>query len=191
METTTTERGAKVPSTRGRPEAGGLDLDALARLDARALGDLYAKAGRPTSVDGLAGRPRGRMLAVRTLDGRRRGRTIRGLAAARWFPWGGKSFTGNGVAGRGSNRVHFGGRHELFPFHTSIRPSVIDGQPCVMLDYDLPDNPGFIRAIHDEVREVEPGLYLGPAMWKAQDGPVLVLWFALDTREQAVAVGEK
>ena len=190
METTTTST-ATVQETRANAHREALELDALARLDVRALGELYAGASRPTSVDGLAGRPRGRMLAVRALDGPRRGRTIRSLAAARWFPWGGKSFTGTGAAGRGSNRVHLGGRHELFPFHTSVRPSVIDGEPCVMLDYDLPDNPGLIRAIHDEVREVEPGLYLGPAMWKAQDGPVLVLWFALDTRVQAAAVGEK
>ncbi len=187
METTTTT-ATRSKATR---KEGDLDLDALARLDVGALGELYARASRPTSVSGLEGRPRGRMLAVRSLDGRRRGGTIRSLAAARWFPWGGKSFTGTGASGRGSNRVHLGGRHELFPFHTSVRPSVIDGEPCVMLDYDLPDNPGFIRAIHDEVREVEPGLYLGPAMWKGAEGPVLVLWFALDTREQAVPVGEK
>ena len=57
------------------------------------------------------------------------------------------------------------------------------------LDYDLADNPALIRAIHDEVREVAPGLFLGPAMWKSARGPTLVLWFALDTREQSSAIG--
>jgi hypothetical protein len=133
------------------------------------------------------------MLAVRTLDGRRRGRAIAGLARAGWFPWGGKSFSGTGASGRGVNRVHLGAgtRHALFPFHTSLRASVLDGAPCVALDYDLPDNPGFIRAIHDEVREVAPGLYLGPAMWKTKTSPAFVLWFALDTRVQAQPIGDK
>ena len=61
-------------------------------------------------------------------------------------------------------------------------PSAVDGAPCIALDYDLPDNPGFIRAIHDEVREVESGLYLGPAMWKAKTGPRLVLGGSPSTR---------
>ena len=172
-------------------EARALDLDALAAMDVAALGALYAKGTTPAGVDALAGHPRGRMLAVRTLDGRRRGRAIAGLARVGWFPWGGKSFSGGGTTGRGVNRVHLGGRHELFPFHTCIRPSVVDGAPCIALDYDLPDNPGFIRAIHDEVREVAPGLYLGPAMWKTKTSPAFVLWFALDTRVQSQPIGDK
>ena len=43
-------------------------------------------------------------------------------------------------------------------------------------------NPGTIPKIHDEVREVAPGLFLGPAMWKGADKKTLVLWFALDSR---------
>ena len=170
---------------------GTLDLDALAAMDVDALGDLYARGTAPERVDALAGHPRGRMLAVRALDGHGAGRAIAALSRAGWFPWGGKSFAGAGSRGRGVNRVHLGGRHELFPFHTDVRPSVLDGAPCVALDYDLPDNPWFIRAIHDEVREVAPGLYLGPAMWKSTEGPTFVLWFALDTRIQARPVGEK
>jgi hypothetical protein len=181
--------------SRAHTPRNDLDLDALARLSVRELDALYAKARCPDRVDVLAGHPRGRMLAVRTLDGRRRGGAIRGVAAAGWFPWGGKSFSGTGTTGRGGNRVHLGGRHELFPFLTEVKASVMDGAPCIALDYDLPDNPSFIRAIHDEVREVSPGLFLGPAMWKGKDwemaGPTLVLWFALDTRVQAESIGQK
>ena len=46
-----------------------------------------------------------------------------------------------------------------------------------------------IRQIHDEIREVSPGLFLGPAMWKTKAAPAFVLWFALDTRAQAKAIG--
>jgi hypothetical protein len=170
-----------------------LDLDALAALDVAALGRLYAGGRAPARLDALDGHPRGRMLAVRGLDRGRLFAALRRLAGAAAFPWGGKSFTATARdAGSGANRVHLGGRHQLFPFETRIAPSVVDGAPSVVLDYDLPDNPGFIRAIHDEVREIEEGLYLGPAMWKrAGHEPAFVLWFALDTRLQAAPIGAR
>ena len=167
-------------------------LDSLSALTVEALGPIYERAAIPTSLAGLDGHPRGRMLAVRTLDQGGIAGALRSFAAARAFPWGGKSFTSRSATeGTGVNRVHLGGRHNLFPFETRLAPSVIDGKPCVLLDYDLPDNPWFIRAIHDEVREVSPGLYLGPAMWKAANGPALVLWFALDTHDQAQPIGAR
>ena len=44
--------------------------------------------------------------------------------------------------------------------------------------------------MHDEIREVSPGLFLGPAMWRSaiaeraarDDRKTLLLWFALDAR---------
>lgn len=160
------------------------DLASLARLDTEALAALYAAAAIPTTVTPLAGQPRGRMLAVRGLERGPLHGWIARLAAATFFPWGGKSFAGAGKTGTGINRVQLGGagRHNLFPFATNIGPSALDGRDAVILDYDLPENPGVIRAIHDEVRAIEPGLYLGPAMWKGERGKTLVLWFALDCR---------
>jgi hypothetical protein len=177
-------RGARASSS-ARPRS----LDDLSRLDVAKLGELYARGTTPARLGVLEGHPCGRMLSVRTLDHGLPGRLLRQLAGASAFPWGGKSFAGNGETGTGLNRVHLVGRHQLFPFLTSIRPSALDGAPCVVLDYDLPDNPRLIRAIHDEIREIEPGLFLGPAMWKAAAGRKLVLWFALDTRVQAAAIG--
>jgi hypothetical protein len=53
----------------------------------------------------------------------------------------------------------------------------------LILDYDLDVNPGYIRHVHDEIREVSPGLFMGPAMWKGRgEKKTLVLWFALDSR---------
>lgn len=191
METTQTV-SARPRSSRSRATAANapvLDLDALSRMDVGELGALYARGAHPESVDTLEGNPRGRMLAVRTLDRGVAGGAIRSVAGAAFFPWGGKTFVGRGARGTGVNRLHLFGRHELFPFHTRIAASAIDCAPCVVLDYDLPDNPGAIRKIHDEVREVSPGLFLGPAMWKTAKGPALVLWFALDTRVQSKPVG--
>jgi hypothetical protein len=189
METIETNLGTETKE-HGARASRGLDLDALAKRDADALGRLYARGTVPARLDALEGNPRGRMLAVRHLDHGPVGAALRGLAGLASFPWGGKTFQGSGERGTGINRVHLGGRHALFPFRTFIRPSVVDGAPSVTLDYDLPDNPAFIRAIHDEVREIEPGLFLGPAMWKGQKGPTLVLWFALDTRVQAAPIGQ-
>jgi hypothetical protein len=167
-------------------------LDSLAALDVDALGRIYDGGTVPAGIAALDGHPRGRMLSVRGLDAGTPHELLRAFAAARAFPWGGKSFASTGAtAGKGINRVHLGGRHQLFPFETRLAPSVVDGRPCVVLDYDLPDNPGLIRKIHDEVREVSPGLFLGPAMWKTATRPALVLWFALDTNDQAKPIGSR
>src|SRR4051794_8888195 len=157
MQTTT-------DTTRSSTEAARRthDLDSLAALDTEALGVLYAR-GSVTDLGVLERRPRGRMLAVRALDRGLVADALRRFSGARAFPWGGKSFAGTGASGTGVNRVHLFGRHTLFPFLTRVEPSVLDGKPCIALDYDLPDNPGVIRAIHDEVREIEDGLFLGPA----------------------------
>ena len=180
-----------VPTPAPRP-ARTHDLSALAALDGASLGALYGTGRVPASLHALDGHPRGRMLAVRGLDRGLSFAALRALAGAGAFPWGGKSFAASGPgSGSGVNRVHLGGRHRLFPFLARLGASVVDGRPAVILDYDLGDNPGFIRAIHDEVRLVADGLYLGPAMWKARRGPVHVLWFALDTRDQAAPVGER
>ena len=69
-----------------------------------------------------------------------------------------------------------------FPFDTSVGPSAIDGAPCIVLDYDKPNNPFFIRAIRDELREVAPGLFLGPAMVRLGASAKLALYFAICTR---------
>jgi hypothetical protein len=183
-----------VASHRAGPVQGPprtLDLDQLSRLDVAALARRYANAPTPSSVDGLDGHPQGRMLSVARLDHGLAGAAVRAFAGASIFPWGGKSFTGRGEFGSGVNRIHLGGRHQLFPFHTRIQPSAIDGAPCIALDYDLRDNPALVRSIHDEVREIEPGLFLGPAMWKGARGPVLLLWFALDAHTQVRPVGLK
>ncbi len=185
METT-----VDVTKNVARP-ARTMDLDALSKLDVNALGVLYARGTVGTKLDALEGHPRGRMLAVASLDHGAIAGALRRFSGSQAFPWGGKSFTGRGESGAGVNRVHVFGRHQLFPFLTRVGPSVVDGAPCIVLDYDLPDNPGAIRSIHDEVREIEPGLYLGPAMWKTRAAPRFILWFALDTRAQATPIGRK
>lgn len=153
-------------------------LDELAALRAPRLLELYRDAAVP-AVPELDGDLRGRMLAVRG-SGRIWFALLRAFAAWRHFPWRGKSFAARsiGTRGDGINRV-FGDTTRWFRFETFIAPSRADGGPAFQLDYDNPDNPFFIRAIKDEVRQVAPGLYLGQAYVLMFGKPRLALYFAL------------
>jgi hypothetical protein len=175
--TTTTAGSANRSDAASAPRT----LDDLAALDVAALTALY-KGGKATSLAALDGNPQCRMLAVRGLDAGAAAAAIRNLSAASFFPWGGKHFEPTSAdAGIGINRVRLGGERRWFPFETRVEPSAIDGQPCILLDYGDKRNPFFIRAIRDELREVAPSLYLGPAMLDTGKGDAkLVLWFACD-----------
>ena len=175
MQTTTSS--FRATPLRRTPEAPS--LPAMAKLSVDALGALYA-GGTPPRLRDLDGAPRGRMLTwVGPLGRDLAFRGVRRFARSSGFPWGGKSFSSaNESQGRGINRVIALG--EVFPFATHFGPSAIDGKPCLILDYDQPENPWLIRQIHDELRQVGPGIFLGPAMWKARPAPKLVLYFALE-----------
>ena len=161
-------------------------LDTLARKSSADLDALYRASTVSSTMHAADGSLVGRMLAVRGIPGAA-AEPLRRWAASRSFLWEGKTFSAaTDTRGSGINRVFVAGvfgRQNLFPFNTAFGPSAIDGKPTLILDYDLDVNPGYIRRIHDEIREVSPGLFLGPAMWKsARDKKALVLWFALDSR---------
>lgn len=159
-----------------------VDMELLSRMSSAELDALYRAAKAPTTLSELNGKPKGRMLAlVSPLDRGVPFGILERFAASSAFPWDGKSFDAvpNATTGSGINRAVLLG--DIFRFVTFIGPSVVDGQPALILDYDQPDNPGFIRKIHDELRQVGPQLYLGPAMWKSASGPKLVLHFAIQT----------
>ena len=179
MTTTTPNTTTPKPPTEAFAP-GPRTLDDLAALDVATLGALYATGRMPASLAALDGSPRCRMLAVRGLDAGAPARALRRFAASASFPWAGKSFTSSAAdRGRGINRVRLGGERRWFPFATSIEASAIDGAPCIFLDYRQPENPRAIQMIRDELREVAPGLYLGPAMLDTGKAPPrLVLWFA-------------
>jgi hypothetical protein len=160
-------------------------LDTLAERSCDELDALYRAAVVSSSMHAADGQLIGRMLAVRGLPSGLAA-PLRRWAGSRSFMWEGKTFQASSdTRGVGHNRVFIPralGRQNLFPFDTAFGPSAIDGRPTLILDYDLKVNPSYIRKIHDEVREVSPGLFLGPAMWKSERKKALVLWFALDSR---------
>lgn len=156
-------------------------LDDLLPLDPPALAALYQGARVPVLAD-VAGALRGRMLAVVGLPAPLRG-PVRAWAGSDWFPWRGKSFQPLGADhGEGVNRV-VSDRLRLYRFRTAIGPSRAGAFDALQLDYDLPSNPFFIRAIKDEIRELRPGLWLGQAYAQIGATPRLVLYFGL-TRDQ-------
>ncbi len=187
MKGTTTTTTTK--ETKRATSASPRSLDDLAALDSDALARLYAEGTVPADLSGLVGRPKGRMLAVRATDGTPIFGALRFAAARSLFPWDGKSFgAGTKAEGTGINRVKLGPlRYDWFPFKTRVEPSVVDGAPCIYLDYEQPGNPFFIARIRDEIRELRPGLFLGPAMWKTKPGASHVLWFAVDFAEPSGA----
>ncbi len=160
-----------------------IDMELLGRMSSKELDALYRASPAPLTLSELNGKPKGRMLAiVPPLDRGMGFGLLERFSASSAFPWDGKSFEAAERASHGSgvNRAVLLG--DIFRFVTFIAPSVVDGRPALILDYDQPDNPGFIRKIHDELRQVGPNLYLGPAMWKSAAGPKLVLHFAIQTR---------
>ncbi|MBK6518348.1 MAG: hypothetical protein IPG04_30520 [Polyangiaceae bacterium] len=166
----------------GAGQANG-GLDGLARLTEAELARRYEAGSASAELLRLEGRPKGRMLTVRGLATGRPYEALRRFAGHGAFPWGGKSFFKvDAERGRGINRVRLGGaRFEWYPFDTRLDVSLLDGRPTLLLDYDKPENPFFIRRIRDELRAIAPGLFLGPAMWRDdRGGAAFVLWFALD-----------
>lgn len=181
MQTRTTPQ--TTTSSAARTSLHGLDS-----LAARSFGELdalYRVATVSSTMHAADGPLVGRMLTIRGLPSAI-GTPLRRFAASRSFVWEGKTFQASSdTRGVGHNRVFIPGalgRQNLFPFETLFGPSAIDGKPTLILDYDLDVNPSYIRHIHDEIREVSPGLFLGPAMWKGPKGKKLLLWFGLDSR---------
>ncbi len=153
-------------------------VDELLALDAPTLSALYAAASVPRLAE-ISGDLRGRMLAIPSLSGTA-ARLIKRFASSSRFPWRGKSFTPLADdRGEGKNRV-ISDRWKLFRFTTFVGRSRAGEFDAVQLDYDHAENPFFIRAIKDEIRELRPGLYLGQAWLQiGKRAPVLGLYFGL------------
>ncbi len=85
-----------------------------------------------------------------------------GTVSGRHLSWLGKKF--NSAAGTGIN-VFDGGngtQKERYPFKTSIGKGLIDEHLNVLkIDYNIPENPFWMRIILDEIVEVRPNEYLG------------------------------
>jgi hypothetical protein len=170
-----------------RPDACGPvrpGFESLVGLPSRELEQLFRSVRWDKSVQ-LEGHPRGRMLAVPGLDSGLLGKVLASYAAGPLMIWEGKSFRRvlGSDQGEGSNRVWLGRRGTAFGFRTYVTASVVDGQPALAIDYDLAGNPGLVRKVYDELRPVQPGLFLGRGMQRTAQGHKLLVWFALDAQQ--------
>jgi hypothetical protein len=168
---------ATAPAIQENP---ALDLAGLRLMDFNQLEQLYRAGKRPATISDLNGHAKGAMLAWRTPAGGPVAWLLRVFGASSLFPWEGKSFTSeSNDLGEGINRVNLFRKMKWFPFKTRFEASFLDGKPSFLLDYSGPANPPFIRSIVDEVREVAPGLYLGPAALLVKGTPRPLLFFAV------------
>ena len=129
---------------RGQP-CCRLTVDDLRKMDRCQLEELFsgAELGRP-----FVGKARGKL--VHLAD-----RLPRIKMRLSDLVWRGKSATPDGCF---SNRW-IGGIERIGSDYV-IGPSWLDGRPAVIMEY-APGTPLFAN-MHDELREVAPGLYMGP-----------------------------
>jgi hypothetical protein len=171
-----------------RGDARSIELRDLVDMSLLDLTDLYRAGTVPESLRELDDAVSGRLLALRGLDWRGAHGLFAAVAGSRFFPWAGKRFLHlDRNAGTGINRMRLAGERLWYPFRTSVEPSVIDGAPCIVLDYARPENPPVIRSLRDELREVSPGLFMGPALLRVLGKPRLLLFFACDSRPALVS----
>src|SRR5712691_4477548 len=172
-------------TARAKEDAPALDLSALRRMSFKELDALYRAGKRPSALSDLDGDAVGAMLAWRSPARGPLAWLLRSFGASSFFPWEGKTFASQGAdLGTGINRINLLRKMRWFPFKTRFAASFLDGQPSFILDYSGPGNPPFIRSIVDEVREVAPGLYLGPAALLLKGKPRPILFFAVSLQEQ-------
>ncbi len=156
-----------------------LNLSALRRMTFEELDTLYRNAKPPAALSDLDGDGQGAMIAWRMPRTGPIAALLSWMGNSGGFPWKGKTFRANGNAGEGINRVSLLGQRQWFPFGTRFDASFLDGKPTFVLDYGSRKNPPLIKKIVDEVREVAPGLYMGPAALKVGGRPRHVLFFAV------------
>ena len=170
------------------PRGETLSFDELSLMSIRELAEVYRGGSVPYTLAALDGELPGRVLTMVGPGGYAPLADLaRTIAAADRFPWEGKSFSATSpIEGTGVNRMRFGTggkQHNWFPFATSLGRSAVDDEPCILLDYDnkadRDPNPWLIRKIRDELREVAPKLFLGPALLNTPTRPRLIAYFAV------------
>ena len=139
----------------------------LQRMDGCELRALYTASGVGTPPVGTA---RGKL--IRLAD--RRGVVRTALTNSVW--------KGKTLAADGSFVNRWAGGVEAIGSRYVIGPSWEDGRPAVVIEYP-PGTPLFEHT-RDELREVAPGLYLGP-LYDRCPTPALRGWLALEVRPGA------
>ncbi|MGW6426067.1 hypothetical protein ACWF82_25615 [Nocardia sp. NPDC055053] len=154
-------------------------LDALSEAGLTAFGRLFAAAPAVTAADfaRLDGD-----VTMRSFPGSGE-RVLAPVMARPSYFWVAKSFrhVDGGVA-IGHNVFRLLGGMRALNFVATVGDSVLDGRPAVLFDYDDPrvGSRRPARRIYDELREIEPDLWLGPSYFTTRAKRIPMGWFALD-----------
>lgn len=116
------------------------------------------------------------------LQGVARGRVFNLPALSPFRLWKGKVFRKNdqGQIG-GLNRIGIGPAEvRRYRFIVRIGDSAFSDRKVVLLDHDLPGNPRQYQIFHDELVQLDTGLYLASSHIRKGDSLKYVCHFALD-----------
>ena len=101
--------------------------------------------------------------------------------------WRGKAF-GAGADGSlgGLNRLGVGPFEvRRYRFTAYVGPSLFADREVLLLDHDTAANPPYIRRFHDELVQVEDGLFLATSHYRVNGELRLAAYFALVTAAPA------
>ena len=147
------------------------------------LQQVFSAAPEPETLTALDGDPAGLGIRAAIFRGSRLERGLMRYAQNARFIWHGKGFDidDDGKAGWGYNRFGIGPLLNAFPFEVRIGRSLLDGRRAVLLNFDVARNPFWERHTWDELREVIPGVYMGPTGQRFGKRVKTLAWFAVDT----------
>lgn len=157
----------------------GLDAEDLQGRSEEELDELYREATTP-GIQELEGRYHGTVVSGRVfpldLD-----ETLQ-IVNMPWMPWGGKKFYPiDEDEARGCNWYQVGPiERNGYSFVGRHAPAIYGRAEAYVFDYDLPDNPGAVRNVRDELKKVHDGLYLGRTYMRIRGEHQFVLYFALE-----------
>ncbi|MFF2082316.1 hypothetical protein ACFVVM_00980 [Nocardia sp. NPDC058176] len=162
-----------------RPSDHRPRLDALSAAGLSAFPGLFAAAPATTTADfaRLDGD-----VAMRSFPGSGE-RVLAPLMARPAYFWVAKSFRHvDPATAFGHNVFRALGGVRALNFVATVGDSAVDHRPAVRLDYSDPrvGSGSPARRIYDELREIEPDLWLGPSYFTAKGRRISMGWFALD-----------
>lgn len=140
---------------------GGLGLLALIYLSFLSI--LNQRTGNPSQQEFLKGTKPGELSGF-----------YKGTASVK-TTWKGKEFDSNSKTG-----INILGDTKKYPFKIYTGKGLQDNVDVLKIDYNIKENPFWVRLILDELVEIAPNKYLGKAMIRVIPGfPFTVLFFSL------------
>ncbi len=99
-------------------------------------------------------------------------------SAVHTFSWLGKRFDAKNSGGINIFRNSDGTEGERYPFKTYIASGIRDTNlQVIKIDYNLPENPFWLRMVLDEIVETAPGKYVGKLHLRITSGTSFALGY--------------